>query len=159
MDRMHLRPPLRRNAFVTYLQASDQGLVSKAFLLGNSEGVKPRFLTEGGPSLLGQLLQEGLIDGLFVTTSPRLFGRQSGDERKSLVEGVNLSGRSLKLSSVRRHESHLYNAFQHEISYVMASPFEFRYTGVPSTTLVHSKVQYQSGLPLPDLVPPCRLMY
>jgi riboflavin biosynthesis pyrimidine reductase len=65
-------------------------------------------LTEGGPSLVGQLLEEGLVDELFLTTSPRLFGRQSGDERKSLVEGVNLGGRSLKLSSVRRHESHLY---------------------------------------------------
>ena len=65
-------------------------------------------LTEGGPSLVGQLLEDGLIDELFLTTSPRLFGRQSGDERKSLVEGVDLAGRYLKLSSVRRHESHLY---------------------------------------------------
>ena len=65
-------------------------------------------LTEGGPSLVGQLLQEGLIDELFLTTSPRLFGRRSGDERKSLVDGVDLGGRSLKLSSVRRHESHLF---------------------------------------------------
>lgn len=65
-------------------------------------------LTEGGPSLVGQLLAEGLIDELFLTSSPRLFGRRSGDGRKSLVEGVDLGGRSLKLSSLRRDESHLY---------------------------------------------------
>jgi len=65
-------------------------------------------LTEGGPSLVGQLLEEGLIDELFLTLSPRLFGRWSGDGRKSLLEGVDLGGRPLKLSSLRRHESHLY---------------------------------------------------
>jgi riboflavin biosynthesis pyrimidine reductase len=65
-------------------------------------------LTEGGPSLVGQLLEEGLIDELFLTTSPRLFGRRPGDERKSLVEGFDLSGHALKLLSVRRHESYLY---------------------------------------------------
>jgi riboflavin biosynthesis pyrimidine reductase len=65
-------------------------------------------LTEGGPSLVGQLVEEGLIDELFLTSSPRLFGRWSGDERKSLIDGVDLHGRPLKLLSVRRHESHLY---------------------------------------------------
>ena len=65
-------------------------------------------LTEGGPSLVGQLLEEGLLDELFLTSSPRLFGRWSGDGRKSLVEGVDSGGRPLALLSVRRHESHLY---------------------------------------------------
>jgi riboflavin biosynthesis pyrimidine reductase len=65
-------------------------------------------LTEGGPSLVGQLLGAGLLDELFLTTSPRLFGRRPGDERKSLVEGVDLGGRSIDLLSVRRHESHLF---------------------------------------------------
>lgn len=68
-------------------------------------------LTEGGPSLVGQLLEEGLIDELFLTSSPRLFGRWSDDGRKSLVEGVDLGGRSLELLSVRRHESHLYSRY------------------------------------------------
>jgi riboflavin biosynthesis pyrimidine reductase len=73
----------------------------------HAQGLKV-VLTEGGPSLVGQLLAEGLINELFLTTSPRLFGREAGDERKSLVEGVNLGGRSIQLSSVRRHDSHLY---------------------------------------------------
>jgi riboflavin biosynthesis pyrimidine reductase len=65
-------------------------------------------LTEGGPSLVGGLLKEGLVDELFLTLSPRLFGRWSGDGRRSLVEGVDLGGRDLQLLSVRGHESHLY---------------------------------------------------
>jgi riboflavin biosynthesis pyrimidine reductase len=70
-------------------------------------------LAEGGPSLVGQLLEGGLLDELFLTRSPRLFGRQAGDDRKSLVEGVELAGRSMQLSSVRRHESHLYLRYSH----------------------------------------------
>ena len=65
-------------------------------------------LTEGGPSLVGQLIDEGLLDELYITTSPRLFGRRPGDGRKSLVDGVDLGGRALDLLSVRRHESHLF---------------------------------------------------
>lgn len=65
-------------------------------------------LTEGGPSLVGQLLGEGLVDELFLTSSPKLFGRRAADERKSLVEGIALDGRNLALLSARRHESHLY---------------------------------------------------
>jgi riboflavin biosynthesis pyrimidine reductase len=65
-------------------------------------------LTEGGPSLVGQLVRERLVDELFLTTSPRLFGRKGNDGRKSLIEGVDLAGQSLQLLSVRRHESHLF---------------------------------------------------
>ena len=67
-----------------------------------------RVLTEGGPSLMGQLMQEGLVDELFLTTSPRLFGRQLNDGRKSLIDGVDLGGRVLDLIGIRRHESHLF---------------------------------------------------
>lgn len=65
-------------------------------------------LAEGGPTLVGTLLAKGLVDELFLTTSPRLFGRYLGDGRKALVEGVDLEGCSLELVSVRRHESFLY---------------------------------------------------
>jgi riboflavin biosynthesis pyrimidine reductase len=54
------------------------------------------------------MLKEDLIDELFLTVSPRLFGRWPEDQRKSLVEGVDLKGRFLELLSARRHESHLY---------------------------------------------------
>jgi len=65
-------------------------------------------LTEGGPTLFGRLLDEGLVDELFLTISPRLFGRQPDDGRKPLVDGVDLAGRPLDLLSLRRHESHLF---------------------------------------------------
>jgi riboflavin biosynthesis pyrimidine reductase len=65
-------------------------------------------LLEGGPTLAGQLIREGLVQQLFLTTSPRLFGRAAGDGRKALVEGVDLGGKPLGLLSVRAHESHLY---------------------------------------------------
>src|SRR6266511_3726839 len=65
-------------------------------------------LSEGGPTLFGQLLAEDLIDELFLTTSPKLFGRRPSDGRKSLVAGVALEGRAMQLVSVRRHESHLF---------------------------------------------------
>jgi riboflavin biosynthesis pyrimidine reductase len=65
-------------------------------------------LTEGGPTLVGELLRENLIRELFLTLSPHLFGRHPNDGRKSLIEGVDLGGRELTLSSVRRRESYLY---------------------------------------------------
>ena len=73
-------------------------------------------LTEGGPSLVGQLLDAGLLDELFITMSPRLFGRRPSDGRKSLVEGVDLGGLALELLSLRRHDSHLF------LRYALADP-------------------------------------
>jgi riboflavin biosynthesis pyrimidine reductase len=67
-----------------------------------------RILTEGGPSLFAGLVQERLVDELFLTSSPALFGRFPGDERKSLAEGLDLSGVRLELASARRHGSHLF---------------------------------------------------
>lgn len=69
---------------------------------------KARVLTEGGPSLFGELLREQLVDELFLTASPALFGRFAGDLRKSLIDGVDLGRLSLELGSVRRHGSHLF---------------------------------------------------
>jgi riboflavin biosynthesis pyrimidine reductase len=67
-----------------------------------------RILCEGGPSLVGQLVAERLLDELFVTSSPRLFGRAAGDGKKSLLDGVDLAGAALTLASARRHGSHLF---------------------------------------------------
>jgi hypothetical protein len=43
-----------------------------------------------------------------LTSSPILFGRYPGDQRKSLAEGLDLAGRSVELLSVRRDASHLF---------------------------------------------------
>ncbi len=102
----HLRGKLPTGARIAVLDG--KRLSGRTLLeLLHAQGLRA-ILTEGGPSLVGQLLEEGLIDELFLTTSPRLFGRRSGDDRKSLVEGFDLAGRYLKLLGVRRHESHLY---------------------------------------------------
>ena len=78
-------------------------------------------VTEGGPTLVGQLCQEGLVDELFLTTSPRLFGRKANDGRKSLIEGHDLAGHALALLSVRRHESHLFLRYSLRASTTRAS--------------------------------------
>jgi riboflavin biosynthesis pyrimidine reductase len=65
-------------------------------------------LNEGGPTLFGQLLAENLINELFLTISPKLFGRVPSDGRKSLVASVDLQGRAMDLVSARRHESYLF---------------------------------------------------
>jgi riboflavin biosynthesis pyrimidine reductase len=69
-------------------------------------------LTEGGPSLLGELFADGLVDELFVTTSPLLFGRFERDHRKSLTAGTDLGGLSLELMSLRRHGSYLFSRYR-----------------------------------------------
>ncbi|GAC1480500.1 MAG: hypothetical protein PVSMB9_05250 [Candidatus Dormibacteria bacterium] len=70
-------------------------------------------LTEGGPGLFGQLVQAGLVDELFLTISPVLAG-QKDSQSFGLIHGTDF-GRDLKwarLSSVRRHESHLFLRYQ-----------------------------------------------
>lgn len=68
-------------------------------------------LSEGGPTLLGSLLDAGLVDELFLTLSPVVAGRAPGDVRLGLVEGrAFLPERRLggTLLSVRRAGSHLF---------------------------------------------------
>jgi riboflavin biosynthesis pyrimidine reductase len=67
-----------------------------------------RVLTEGGPALFSELVQGRLVDELFLTSSPALFGRFENDHRKALTDGLDLQGASLDLRSVRRHGSHLF---------------------------------------------------
>jgi riboflavin biosynthesis pyrimidine reductase len=65
-------------------------------------------LTEGGPTLATQLVRERLLDQLFLTSAPSLFGRFDGDRRKSLMNGLDLAGVPVVLAGVRRHQSHLF---------------------------------------------------
>lgn len=67
-----------------------------------------RILTEGGPSLFAELVKEQLVDELFLTSSPALFGHFPNDNRKSLTDGLDLGGVRWELGSVRRHGSHLF---------------------------------------------------
>ena len=67
-----------------------------------------RILCEGGPGLFAELAAPRLVDELFLTLSPRLFGRWPGDARKALAELRDLAGAPLHLLSVRRYDSHLF---------------------------------------------------
>jgi riboflavin biosynthesis pyrimidine reductase len=67
-----------------------------------------RILCEGGPGLFGELLSARLVDELFLTLSPRLFGRFGGDGRKTMADARDLRGAPLRLRSARRHADHLF---------------------------------------------------
>lgn len=67
-----------------------------------------RLLTEGGPSIFAQLLSERLVDEIFLTSAPTLFGRFPADNRKALTDGVDFAGTTLELQSLRHHDSHLF---------------------------------------------------
>jgi riboflavin biosynthesis pyrimidine reductase len=68
-------------------------------------------LTEGGPHLIGTLLDEDLLDELFLTVSPLFAGDRVMPGRRGLVEAVRFGPGGLRtadLLSIRRHGSHLF---------------------------------------------------
>jgi riboflavin biosynthesis pyrimidine reductase len=70
-----------------------------------------RVLSEGGPTVVGQLLERGLVDDLFLTISPVLLGRTRAEGRPGLVEGADLLGMGTppaEIISVRKHRSYLF---------------------------------------------------
>jgi riboflavin biosynthesis pyrimidine reductase len=72
-----------------------------------------RILSEAGPHTFGELLRAGLVDELFLTTSPLLVGAGEPGSRLGLVEGADLvpDGTKLRLLSLRRRESHLFHRY------------------------------------------------
>ncbi len=67
-------------------------------------------LCEGGPHLVGVLLEGGIPLDLFLTIAPQLAGRSPRTtQRRSLIEGVDLPpfSRPATLRSVRRAHDHL----------------------------------------------------
>jgi riboflavin biosynthesis pyrimidine reductase len=68
-------------------------------------------LCEGGPTVFGSLLENKLVDELFLTISPLLAGRVPERPRPGLVQDAEfLPTRSIegRLLSLRRSESHLF---------------------------------------------------
>lgn len=93
-------------------RAVGRGPLSAAAILAavRAEGHR-RVLTEGGPTLLARFAADGALDELFLTLSPVLAGRRSGDGRLGLLEGVRLlpgDGRWARLLSVRASGAHLF---------------------------------------------------
>ncbi len=70
-----------------------------------------RLLSEGGPTVVAELLGPGLLDELFLTLSPVLAGREQGTVRRGLVHGWEFPAKALSgadLVSLRRSDSHLF---------------------------------------------------
>jgi riboflavin biosynthesis pyrimidine reductase len=66
---------------------------------------------EGGPHLLGQLLEERLVDEMFLTVAPQLAGRSPSAPRLALVEGIAFSVADApwaRLVDLRRAGDHLF---------------------------------------------------
>lgn len=72
-----------------------------------------RILCEAGPHTFGGLLEAGVVDELFLTSSPLLVGEAGPGSRYSLVEGADLvpASTQARLLSVRRHGSHLFTRY------------------------------------------------
>jgi riboflavin biosynthesis pyrimidine reductase len=66
-----------------------------------------RILTEGGPRLMGSMLQAQVVDELFVSVSPKLIG---GASNRSLAGGADVppTGGDGSLVSVRRADDYLF---------------------------------------------------
>jgi riboflavin biosynthesis pyrimidine reductase len=72
-------------------------------------------LSEGGPTAFGALVAAGLVDELFLTTSPLLAGRSPGSPRPALVEHAEfLPARMVEgeLLTLRRFESLLFTRYR-----------------------------------------------
>ncbi len=68
-------------------------------------------LHEGGPSLFGSFVAEGLVDEFFLTIAPQLAGRKPGSKRPGMLEGVEFLPQNapwLDLLSVKQSGDHLY---------------------------------------------------
>lgn len=72
-----------------------------------------RVLTEGGPRLMGQMLEAGVVDELFLTLSPILAGGGE-DPRSTLAAGVDLLPTEVRgqLLGVREHASYLFLRYE-----------------------------------------------
>lgn len=67
-------------------------------------------LVEGGPTLLGSFLKENLMDEIFLTIAPKIFGNEPG-KTLTLVEGYLFPKNSIKtlsLLSIKKLESELF---------------------------------------------------
>jgi riboflavin biosynthesis pyrimidine reductase len=74
-------------------------------------------LCEGGASLFGGLLAAGAVQELFLTVSPRIAGRDHGEERPGIVEAWAADPDSLRgagLTSVHRSDDHLFLRYRIE---------------------------------------------
>ena len=73
-------------------------------------------LVEGGPTLLGSFLREGLIDEVFLTIAPKIYGNEP-EKTLTLVEGYLFpknSTKKLQLISVKPVQDELFLRYKVE---------------------------------------------
>lgn len=101
------RRVLGKSAILPYVIAShDLKQLSKDLY---KKGYK-NILVEGGPTLLGSFLKKNLMDEIFLTIAPKIFGSEKGSTL-TLVENYLFPKeaiKKLKLLSVKQIENELY---------------------------------------------------
>ena len=105
----HLAGRLPDEAEIAVLPGETEVDVRAAVALAHERGHR-RILSEAGPHVFGSLVEAELVDELFLTVSPLLAGRGSG-ETYGLVEGAALlpgPTEEARLRSVRLHGAHLF---------------------------------------------------
>ena len=68
-------------------------------------------LHEGGPTLFGQFVADGLVDELFLTVAPQIAGRRPERPRSALIQGTDFLPETapwLRIVSVKQRGDHLY---------------------------------------------------
>lgn len=94
------------------ITSSDPKTLSKELF---KKGYK-NILVEGGPTLLGSFLKEGLIDEVFLTIAPKLYGTDK-NSALTLVEGVLFPPKNIKklrLLSVKQRGDELFLRYRVE---------------------------------------------
>ncbi len=109
-------------------------------------------LTEGGPTLIGGLLDAGLLGELFLTVSPVLAGRAKDEQRPGLVDGIDLlpdRGAWSSLLSVRSRADHLF--LRYRLVPGGSTRNRFRYRG---NRRRHQGARAEGGSPLSCVISP-----
>ena len=106
-----MRQELGKNPTLPYIIATHNlaGLTTQL----HKKGYK-HVLVEGGPTLLGSFLKENLVDEIFLTIAPKIYGTQNLTTL-NLVEGILFPPndiKKLKLLSVKKSEDELFLRYE-----------------------------------------------
>ena len=91
-----LRIKLGKNPELPYIIAERN--LKKLINELSKQGYK-NILVEGGPTLLGSFFNEGLIDEVFLTIAPKIYGSKPFST-KTLIEGILLPPNKFKLKLI-----------------------------------------------------------
>lgn len=103
--------PESSEQFVNVVRVGKDKIVLKELITFLTKRLKARrILMEGGPTLFGSFLEEGLIDELFLTLSPKIFGNEEGKTltlvEKRLFKSENI--KNLRIVSSKQQGSELF---------------------------------------------------